>query len=1306
MVSDDPTDPAAQLLGPLRKQLAQIQIEEVRSRLLKAVVLWEMDYTREAVSQFRLTAEGTLHRLVEMTPHSRDQGVSSPRTMLERGQCGKVIEWLYREAGAIPARVALHLHTLLGWGNYASHHQHEGHRIEAADLVILTTIAIDVEDWVAREVDGQDSILSAPSSREDMASLVAEATAQGIPEAASRALLQASDSGIILQRDRFIDPATGVELFLRRPRTRGQPSDQGLRSFEPEDADHFFGRESSLEQVKEGVDEERLVVLSGDSGAGKTSLLRAAVLPWALGRDLKVMFLSEPSPQGLMASIKILGAWPADRRLLLIVDQYERALFTSVPAVERQLAVELVLRAASWSGIHLIISLREDFMGRFWREAARVEAERARALQKEHYLVVLDPMGQAQARHAIAGMVSKSELTFDETLLTKHLLPDLHGPDGIAPVHLQIVCKTLIDRARVLKVATIDLSAYQGLGGSRKILSLHLKRALSSGRYRQDQEIARTVLRSLAGREGRRWLDRGDLWHAVRRSGHHVDELELIDLLQRLREDRLVVSRSSGPLSFATYSLSHEILAAEVIGWITRGEVDRDRAQELLEQAVKTWEECGTGEPLTGKNLKLVEQHWDQIEPRGSAASTVLNTSRRLRLTKRVIGWALVLLASVGVAFGMVQFKHALKEQARAKEAADLGILLSARLAMQRDPSLAIAWLRHLPPRGGELAIRSLIDDARRRGVARVLAGHSALVTSVAFSPDGRTLLSSSRDRTVRFWSPSKMKSREETVRGHSDFVTRAVFSPDGALIATSSWDKTVRLWEGGSGRALGPPLKGHKSWVYDVAFSPDGKLIVSAGFDGEIRLWSVPLRRAVGQIKASDQGLLTIACTADGRSVVSAGLDGVIRVWDLETNKLRYELRGHVGGVYAIRIAPGSDTLVSASVDSTLRLWSLSTGDSLGVLRGHADGVIALAISPDGKRIASAGEDKLILLWDLSTRSQLGLPLRGHMGFIRALAFSPSGKDLASASQDQTIRLWHLPSRQSASGEKRLEHGSWVQSVAFSPDGKLVATGTRRGTIRLWDASTGRPASESIKAHSEAVVDVAFSPEGALLASGARDGTVRVWPYKTSAQPQAAVRSDQAGGVHALTFGDGPIVFTGGGDGTIQRWRASPAGELTVDGASISAHTKAVLALREAPGGKTLASASRDRFDPIVGPSHPETPRGGPRGPPRGYLWSRILSRRAPSRLRQRGRHREDLAAGHPLTCTDDPLWAPALGALGGLRERFQAARLGRIRQHCTTLGWPDRPSTGDPALWTLGLGLQCGLLTQQQDPGIWFRR
>ncbi len=1189
-MSDEQTDHAEDTFTPLRKQLARIRIEEVRSRLLKALVLWEMGYTREAVSQFRLTAEGTLHRLLAGPADQGDEGgASQQRARLERGQCGKVIEWLYRAAGVIPARVALHLHTLLGWGSYASHHQQEGHRIEAADLAILTTIAIDVEDWVAREIEGQPSILSENAEGQEVEAAVARATAEGIPASAARVLLQAAGKSIRVEDDRFKEPSIGLELFWQQPHAGAsdQPSYQGLRSFEPEDAGRFFGRGPSLEQVVEGIRSDRPVVLSGDSGAGKTSLLRAAILPWALQSDLKLLFLSEPSVQGLTAAIQIVGAWPAETSLMLIVDQFERALFASVPAVERQLAIELVLRAGCWSGIHLVFSLREDFLGRFWRDAARVDTERAHSMQKEHHLVVLDPMGPTQARDAINGMMQPSTPAFDEVLLDSHLLPALHGQDGIAPVHLQIVCKTLIDKAKILGAGTIDVPLYRSLGGARQILSQHLQRALSSERYRQDKEIARTVLKSLAGNEGRRWLDHGDLWQVVRRGGHQIDELELIDLMQRLHEDRLVVSRIAGALSFPTYSLSHDVLAPEVIGWRSRGEDDRDRAQELLEQATKTWNDDNSGQPLTGRNLKLVEQYWDQLKSTDSAiAHSMLRTSRRLRITKRVVLWALVILAAVGIAFGAVQFQHALKEQARAKEAAHLGVLLSARLAMQRDPSLALAWLRHISPRGGGLALRSLVDDARHRGVARVLAGHSALVTSVAFSPDGQTLLSSSRDQTVRFWTPSRTKSRGEPLRGHTGYVTRAVFSPDGRLIATSSWDKSVRFWKAASGEPVGPPLRGHKSWVYDVAFSPSGDLVASAGFDGDVRFWSVKEQRAIGRIKASDQGLLTITITADGKNVVSAGLDGVVRVWNVETKSLRHTFTGHAGGVYAVRVAPDSDTLISASIDSTLRLWSISTGESLGVLRGHSDGVIALDISPDGKWLASAGEDKLILLWNLATRTVRGLPLRGHMGFVRALAFSPDGKDLASASQDQTIRLWHLPSRRQATGEQRLEHDSWVQAVAFSPDGKLVATGTRRGSLQLWNVSTGQPVGDPITAHAEAIVDVAFSADGRLLASGARDGTLRLWPYQTAAQPRAAVRSEQAGGVHALTLGKRQTLFTGGGDGTILRWRTSPTGDLRIDGQAVPAHSKAVLTLRESSTGSVLASASRDRLIRLWDPS------------------------------------------------------------------------------------------------------------------------
>jgi hypothetical protein len=151
------------------------------------------------------------------------------------------------------------------------------------------------------------------------------------------------------------------------------------------------------------------------------------------------------------------------------------------------------------------------------------------------------------------------------------------------------------------------------------------------------------------------------------------------------------------------------------------------------------------------------------------------------------------MLAGGAALFGAWQLSSALRQEARARAAADRGILLSARLALQRDPSLAVAWLRHVSSDQQGLATRALLTEARRRGVARVLSGHRDLVTSVDFSPDQIRLVSASRDGTVRLWSLGRPAARLRTLRGHRGYVTRAVFSPDGHVIATAGWDETIR---------------------------------------------------------------------------------------------------------------------------------------------------------------------------------------------------------------------------------------------------------------------------------------------------------------------------------------------------------------------------------------------------------------------------------------------------------------------------------------------------------------------------------
>jgi len=275
-----------------------------------------------------------------------------------------------------------------------------------------------------------------------------------------------------------------------------------------------------------------------------------------------------------------------------------------------------------------------------------------------------------------------------------------------------------------------------------------------------------------------------------------------------------------------------------------------------------------------------------------------------------------------------------------------------------------------------------------------VLRGHTQSVNSVAFSPDGRRLVSGSGSVFL-------------------GFLLGFNFGPK---------DHTLRLWDAATGKPIGPPLQGHTNPVTSVAFSPDGRRILSGsgGFltiDKTLRLWDAATGKPIGP-----------------------------------------PLQGHTNSVLSVAFSPDGRRIVSGSVDNTLRLWDAATGKPIGPpLQGHTSWVYSVAFSPDGRRLVSGSWDNTLRLWDAATGKPIGPPLQGHTNYVRSVAFSPDGRRIVSGSDDKTLRLWDAATGKPI-GPPLQGHTSWVTSVAFSPDGRRLVSGSGDNTLRLWDAATGKP--------------------------------------------------------------------------------------------------------------------------------------------------------------------------------------------------------------------------------------------------------
>ncbi len=399
-------------------------------------MLWDLGYLRQALSEFRVSAEEVLRRVIAARGGDRRDELLRP---LEQGQVTRAVERLHRGEQLLPARVAFHLLTLLAWGNYASHAQRRGHQATTADLAILLSLSVELEEWLSSEVEGKGSIFDAEDQALRRRQLEEQSTEHGLDAEVAAAFLGAAGPGASATDCRLLAPGLGLELFWRRPppRPAAEPY-RGLLAFEPEDALQLHGRAVPLERLEQNVDTRRLTILSGASGAGKTSLLRAGLLPSLLELGCGVLLLRDYGPRALAALRPVIGVWPERRPLVIVLDQLERLLVSGTPALQEDLLALVRELDQAGPGLRLVLSLREEHLGRLLREAAA--AGGAELLLESDALVALGPLDAAGAREAAERPLQGTGLRLEAELLDGELLPDLLQAGGTLPCNLQLVC--------------------------------------------------------------------------------------------------------------------------------------------------------------------------------------------------------------------------------------------------------------------------------------------------------------------------------------------------------------------------------------------------------------------------------------------------------------------------------------------------------------------------------------------------------------------------------------------------------------------------------------------------------------------------------------------------------------------------------------------------------------------------------------------------------------------------------------------------------------------------------------------------
>lgn len=1017
---------------------------------------------------------------------------------------------------------------------------------------------------------------------------------------------------------------------------------RGLECFGPEDAERFFGREdltaALVREVRHAAAGSGVVVVVGASGSGKSSLLRAGLIPAVQRGELNCpehprnWRLITPGSDPVTELEEALAGSSGCR--LVIIDQFEE-VFTDCHDEQRRrtLVARLLQECGAGSDTVAVLGLRADFYAQTTRIADLVEV-----LQRHQ--IVVGPMDEAGLRRTIEEPAHRAGLALEEGLvevLLQAVAPLAPvGPEGAhEPGALPLLSHALLAAWQRSSRGRLTVADYQAAGEVRGAVATTAEE-IYAGLGPGEQEAARQLFRRLVSpgpevTDARRRVRHSEL----ATDGDHPNA-ELGAVIEAYVRGRLLTADDE------SVQISHEAL---LLAWPRLREwLDADRAglqlQHRLSEAAARWRAGGRGPHLLYRAGRLQAAREWAADPGHRAGLTPVerefldeaealadreerNRRAAVHRLRRLVAGLLVLLLTSGALAG-----YAFRLRAVAADERDLA--LSRQLAVEstrlraQDPALAaqLAVAAYRIARTPQA--RAGLLDAAAVPVPTRLIGPPGELQAAVTDRAGRLVAGAGEHGTVRLWSMPDTGTPEvltDLPVGDGSSVFALALTPDGRTLAAAGADHRVHLWDLGDPRhpVAAPPLTGPGNTVYALAFDPEGTKLAAGSADGTVRLWNVtgpavatPVPRPLTGPHGTVQ---SVAFSPDGQDIAAAGEDGLIRRWNL-TEPARPKplttLHGPSGLVHSVAYCPDGHRIAAGTRDGHVHLWDLTTARPASRRRpavpphrtvlplGEGGWLNAVAFSPDGTMLAAGGSDSRLWLWNLRTDTRLAsLP---HPGPVTAVSFR-SGDSLLTAAADGTARFWPV------TGPRATGLSDKTIAVGFDRTGEVLAAGAR-GQAGLWQIEpdgTPRPAGGPLTATGlgDDVLSgaAALSPNGTLLAEGTRAGKVVVWDVSDPDHPvqrsdPLAVADDL---VEWMEFSpDGRRLAVGGDDGAVRLLDlADPAHP--VAGAVLDQADNFVLGLTFSPDGRWLAAGTANRtvwlWD-VSDPAHPKALGPPLRGP------------------------------------------------------------------------------------------------------------
>ena len=1007
---------------------------------------------------------------------------------------------------------------------------------------------------------------------------------------------------------------------------------RGLLPFEAKHHRMYFGRETQAQSVANRVRRYATVTVTGPSGTGKSSFLAAGVVPLlddldvaelrpgvdpaaALVESVGTAIGAELSKPGLLAQlrsdpeafVKTLGEWSAatGRTLVIVVDHIEELFAPGLdPSIAQPFNRVLgVIADGRWSGLRLVMAVREDYFGRLGT------VDRLNGHYNRHVEVLVEPDVGSLVR-TITEPVARQGYRFEDAELVSQMVAAVRGEPASLAL-LQFCCDRMWDERdegkRVLTRASYNQVG--GVGGVIERWAEKLMQGLDAG----EQRAAQRLLLALVSSTGMtRAMEKGAV----------INGPEMARVVKWLLRGGLLVERPVGPEGDLYLEIVHN---CAVRHWSRmRQWVDQRRGGQhlwqLLEQSTNAWDAAGRPESMLWDGDLLDEYRvWRRhtVLPVGEAeaafgAASELRTTRRGRLRRDiVVGVVFIAILVAGVTWvrGQEAKRRSLIAEAEAAQALrDVDSASLARVTAEAGLREAEGRFDHavalsrsavsmeqaqMPGPGLTPALAQLASLGSRSVLARVLKGHRATVRQLNFAPGGTLMASSDAAGEVWIWDVSAGVAHR--IAQLPPPVRAMEFSDSDDMLALIS-DRDVWLWQGAVD--VEPRrLSGHLDPTA-VRFTPDGTGLVTADRSGQVRLWDPARAELLAEI---DNGatVTSLALDSDGLRLATGSSEGLVRVWDLVSGTLVDDLEGQQGPSLAAWSSDGT-LLYTAGSDPLIRLWEPTSGSQVLEFEGSISGVNSLVFA-SGRLVAQAG-DGTLLLWDrpgsadpvrldpgdTSSRPSvergghvfaqavgdtvevrdvrtgvLVQRLLGHRGPVHATTVSPDGRYVASAGVRGDVRVWQ---RHAGALERSWRAHDNARVVAVSPNGLQVVTAGEDHHATLWDAATGRTVAV-MKGHRAPVHTVVFSPDGRFIATGSDDGAIRVWDAGTGALFEKFEERWAIPGAIGFQYGD--VVNLD----LFSAWHGVPRAPLSVG----SAETFTPSAASTSSDGKRVALVERD---------------------------------------------------------------------------------------------------------------------------------